>query len=247
MRNQFAPICIVGLLVLSGCTMPMSSRTSSTLDPIELPEKPEILDNRTVETFVEATEEGMLYNERLPSHPTENNVSCSAVIGSETENGYLVFVQCTGGIQFENGEHEDVATWSLYHVSDNATKRSSIQDADVRSMESENRSVNPHSGLQIVNFDSPARDIILTLSSNGSESASDVTLSYRIDPNESVIQNNLPFETGTTTRTNVRTSTDVETFTFTFEKPATRLGHAVIIGVLPDGQVVLVRLPPKID
>lgn len=247
MRDQFAPICIVGLLVLSGCTMPITSKTISTPEPIELPEKPETLDNQTVETFVEATEESMLYNERLSSHPTESSLSCSAVIGSKTENGYLVFVQCTGGIQFENGEHEDVATWSLYYVNDDATKRSSIQDADVRNMKSENRSPNPYSGVQIVNFDSPTHNITLALSSNDSKSASDVTLSYRIHPNESVIQNNLPFETGTTTEMYVRTSTDTEALTFTFEKSATRLGHGLIVSVLPNGQLVIVRLPPKID
>lgn len=247
MQYKLIAICMGGLIVLSGCTTPLISKSDSTPDPLELPEKPGTLDNQTVETFVEATERTMLYNDRLSSDPIENTLSCSAIVGSRTENGYLVFVQCTGGIQFENGEHEDVATWSLYYVNDSVTKRSSIRDADVRSMNAENGGTNPYSGVQIVNFDSVTHNITVALSPNGSKSTSNVTLSYRLAPNHSVIQNNLPFETGTATEMRVRTSTDTGAFTVTFEKPATRLGHGRVVGVLPDGQIVLVRLPPKVD
>lgn len=214
---------------------------------MESPEKPETLDNRTVEAFAESTEETVLYNERLSSHPTENNLACRGVVGTETEPGYLVFVQCTGGIQFQGGEHEDVATWSLYYVNDDTTKRSSVRDADARSLESETGDSYPHSGFQIVNFDSTTHELDVSLAPDGSESPSNTTLSYRLDPNESVIQNDIPVETGTTVSMDVRTSTDAATFTYAFEKPATRFGHGIVVGVLPDGQVVLARLPPKID
>lgn len=214
---------------------------------MERPERPETLTNQTVETFAESTEETVLYNERLSSNPTENNLACRGITGAESETGYLVFVQCTGGIQFQGGEHEDVATWSLYYVNDDATKRSSVRDADVRSMESENGNSYPHSGFQIVNFDSTTHEINVALAPDGPESASNATLSYRLDSDESVIQNDIPVETGTKISMDVRTSTDSETFTYAFEKPATRFGHGIVVGVLPDGQVVLARLPPKID
>lgn len=245
MQYRFTTICVVGLLVLSGCTTPITSGTNSTPDPIELPEKPQPLNNQTVKTFAESNEEAVLYNDRLSSHPTENNLACRGSIGTETETGYLVFVQCTGGIQFEGGEHEDVATWSLYYVDSETTKRSSVRNADVRNMESKDGSQHPYSGFQIANFNSTTRDISVVLAPNGSKS--NVTLSYRLGPNESVIQNNLPIETKIPIKMDVRTSTETATFTCSFEKPATRLGHGMIVSVFPDGQIVLVRLPPRLD
>jgi hypothetical protein len=128
-RYKVAAI-VAGVLVITGVAAVLG--IGPTPDPLEHPEKPETLDNQSVEQYVAATEETIVYNDHLSSYPTANNLWCSAMVESETETGYLVFAECKGGIEFINGEHVDLWTESLYFVNDSVTKRSSNEDFDPR-------------------------------------------------------------------------------------------------------------------
>ena len=246
MSLRTATMCVVGIVVLGGCLTSTVLDAGSTPDPKPLPDPPQSLVNETVADYVEAAEEAQLYNERLSRHPTESRLSCDAVVGARTERTVFLYVQCMGGIEFVEGPHEDVATWSIYAVSNRTVERSSIGDAVVRHHDDVNDTTEPDPGYQIVNFDDSTRDTAVSLGRDGGNRSSTLKFNYSLVPGSTVIQNDLPFEYGTEYEVRIQTGTTSETFVVVPERPETRLGHSTVVCVLPGGRIVAFQIPPHI-
>ena len=240
MPSHRLTIVFVAVIFLSGCTIPALDAGSS--EPKPLPEKPQQLTNRSVQTFVETTEERRLYNEALASGPTESLITCEAVVEEKHELAYLLYVQCLGGIELSGGEHVDIAELSFYSVSPQTTKQSTYQNITSRTY---NQSKPGTSGFQLVNFGNSTQNVTISIGPTKGNSGSEFTTTYTLHPSQTVIQNFLPYEFNTTHRMRVQTSNGTTTFAFTPQKKQTLLTHGTTIFILRNGHVEPAEIPPN--
>lgn len=238
MTLRIAVICIL-LASASGC-LSLSATERSTPEPQSLLEKPAFLNETSVPTYVERLEETIIYNDHPSARPTDGSVTCEASIGVHRDTEFALSVQCVGGIQLEGGDHVDVARRTHYYVSPETVKRSSPSNAE--SLDYDGPQDDPTQGgpgYEVVNFDDERASV--TVSFPGATQNS-LQFTYVIGPNESVVQNDLPFDFDSAPRMQIDSEKGRTTGHLRPDPHGVRFAHPTVVYVLPAGKVTVARV-----
>lgn len=241
MISRIHIFCTVVMLVFAGCISGIPPDSTTTSEKKAFPERPKNLTNESVQSFVESYEKKKVLNGYSSSG---SSVSCESYVESEGKSAHVAYVQCMGGIELSEGNHVDVTTWSFYYVSNQTTKRSSIDNATSRNYQ---RGTSGKTGIQILNFDSVPHKATLIGKNRINNEMRRINLSYNLQPGELVIQNYLPYKYNMSYKLEYNIADETGSFLLSPRQQGTRIGHSETILILPDGSIRFMNIPPYID
>lgn len=241
MDSKIVPAIVCIFVVLSGCTASTNIGMGNA-QPAPTPEKPPQLTNESVMSYIETTEKRAQYNNHLNQHPTNTSLDCASTIAAKHKEATLVWVECKGGIEYANGKHTDIVAQSTYYVTGQVTKRASSNNVAVNdTVVDDDIATDP--GFRVVNFDDTLRNVTISIEDN---KAMNLTFGFQLQPKGSVNQNGLPYDFNSTHQMTVHTDTETISARFTPVKRLGGLGHSTIIFILPDGNIVVTKIPRRL-
>lgn len=236
-------VCLAVITLTAGCTTGVGV-LSGTPTPKSLPDPPERVTNDTAGEYVTTAEKAHIYNRLLGGQPTDSQLHCDPIILYAATGVRVVHVTCTGGIQFDDMSHADVAAKTLYWVEHGNVHRVSThpEDATTRGYTAD-YSQNT-SGYNIFNLDDQAHNVTVTLDYGGTRTPVS-TFNYSLGPERSVRHHGIPFEDANTTYTvTIQTTGETRSFRWYPARTAGAMGPLLLVYVTPDGKLVHSRLPP---